>query len=472
VSAKPYRLRRALTACGAVAIGFACSRTEDPVEHFRTGPSVPSGGSLAQGGESSLPGGGGKPAGPAGNASVGGRDTDGGEGSLPVAMGGDGAIGGNGNEPEPPPPSLCGEAPVSEQPFTRQALRAAAADCATWHYCRFEEAAITLADETVAHAAAPSDTTLASAQAAFEQAWELWSANELFQFGPLASKAESAGKDEYQGLGARDLIYSWPLVARCRVEEQVANENYLSGFDSVLVSGRGLFGLEYLLYYPGSDTVCAPSSVAGKKWPALAARELATRKRAYAAALADDVLLRVAGVRRAWSPDGENFRAKFVDASGYPSEQESMKVMAWALLYVEREVKDWKLGWPAGYTATAPVSVSEASFSGRGTEAIRANLRGFRALFQGCGAEGEGLGFDDWLIEAGHGELATDILEAWRAAQVMADAYPAAAEASPAELDALYLAVKTLTDLLKNDLFGAGSPLGLALPKGLEGDTD
>jgi predicted lipoprotein len=470
VSAKPNRLRRALTACGAVAIGFACSRTEDPVEHFRTGSSAPTGGAQAQGGSSSVPVGG-KAPGQAGKTGVGGGKTDGGDGATPVAMGGDDAVGGDGNVVGPPQ-SACGDAPISNEPFTRQALRAAAADCAAWQYCHFEEAAEALADDAAAYAAAPSTETLASAQQAFTRAFERWSRSELFQFGPLASKAESAGKDEYQGLGTRDLIYSWPLVARCRVEEQVANQNYLSGFDQVLVSGRGLFGLEYLLYYPGSDTVCAPASVAGKKWPTLSADDLSLRKQAYAAALADDVLERVGSVRQAWSADGENFRAKFVDASGYPSEQEAMKVMAWALLYMEREVKDWKLGWPAGYTATAPVSVGEASFSGRGSEAIRANLRGFRALFQGCGADGEGLGFDDWLSEAGHGELATDIVTAWRTAQATADAHPRAAEATPAELDALYLAVKALTDLLKNDLFGAGSPLGLALPKGLEGDTD
>jgi uncharacterized protein len=470
VSTRPNRLRRALTACGAVAIGFACSRTEDPVEHFRTGSSAPTGGAQAQGGTGSQPGGG-KPSGQAGKTSAGGSDGEGGQGAAPATMGGEAPVGGDGNVIEPTP-SLCGDAPVSNATFTRQALRAAAADCAAWHYCRFEEAAAVLADDATAYAAAPSAETLASAQQALDQAFELWSKNELFQFGPLASKAESAGKDEYQGLGTRDLIYSWPLVARCRVEEQVANQNYLSGFEPVLVSGRGLFGLEYLLYYPGSDTVCAATSVAGKKWPTLSTDELAARKRAYAAALADDVLQSIGAVRKAWSPEGDDFRATFVDASGYPSEQEAMKVLAWALLYVEREVKDWKLGWPAGYTATAPVSVSEASFSGRGSEALRANLRGFRALFQGCGADGEGLGFDDWLTEAGHGELATDIVSAWESAQAAADAYPAVAEATPAELDALYLAVKKLTDLLKNDLFGAGSPLGLALPKGIEGDTD
>ena len=117
-------------------------------------------------------------------------------------------------------------------------------------------------------------------------------------------------------------------------------------------------------------------------------------------------------------------------------------------------------------------SSRNSACSGWRTAAIRENLRGFRGLFQGCGPDGEGLGFDDWLSEAGHAELASDILTAYGAAQAAADAAPELDQASPEQLEQLYQVVKHLTDLLKNDLFGAGSPLGLSLPKGIEGDTD
>jgi hypothetical protein len=267
-------------------------------------------------------------------------------------------------------------------------------------------------------------------------------------------------------------MYSWPLSARCRVEEQLVLRGYEQSMKSVLVNGRGLFALDYLLFYPGADTECTPNSTTGKTWPTLSTDEIDAGKRAYAAALGEDIVLQAQTLRRAWASDGEDFAPKLVDATGYPSEQEAMKVLSWALLYVEREVKDWKLGLPAGHTATAPVSVAEAAFSGLRTAAIRQNLRGFRGLFQGCGPDGEGLGFDDWLSEAGHGELASDILTAYTAAQAAADDAPELDQASPEELEQLYGAVKHLTDLLKNDLFGAGSPLGLGLPRGIEGDTD
>jgi predicted lipoprotein len=301
---------------------------------------------------------------------------------------------------------------------------------------------------------------------------DLWSVNELFQLGPLSSQSESAGKDSYQGQGIRELIYAWPLSARCRVEEQVASRGYTKGMGNVLVAGRGLFALDYLLFYSGSDTACSGTSTTGKAWPGLSEGDVVRGKLDYAAAVGHDIVQQMAVLRAAWSPDGGNFRPRFVDATGYPNEQEAMKVLGWALIYVEHEVKDWKLGLPAGHAASAPVSEAEGAYSDLGTRAIRANLRGFRSLFQGCGAEGEGLGFDDWLSEAGHPELARDIVAAWQTAQAFADGAPPLSQATPAELEAFYQAVKALTDLLKNDLFGAGSPLGLTLPKGVEGDTD
>jgi predicted lipoprotein len=454
---------------GGLVLGAACSRTTDPLEHYASessaAGSATGGRNISQGGRA--------PTGQAGTLS-----SHGGSAGSTTASGGTDAValagqGGDGDVvPQPPTDFGCGEPPVSTEAFSRRALRAAAAECAKWHYCRFEGGSRAFSEELADYAAAPTPEGLTRSQAAFATAFDLASVDELFQFGPFASQAESAGKDSYQGKGLRELIYAWPLSARCRVEEQVALRSYEQSMKGVLVNGRGLFALDYLLFYPGNDTECTPNSTTGKTWSTLSEAELAAGKLDYALALGDDIVHQAQALQSAWAADGGNFTPVFVDTTAYPSEQEAMKVLSWALLYIEREVKDWKLGLPAGHTATAPVSVAEAAFSGRQTEAIRQNLRGFRGLFQGCGAEGEGLGFDDWLTEAGHGELAQDILGAYAAAQAAADAAPPLAQATPQEVEDFYQAVKHLTDLLKNDLFGAGSPLGLTLPKGIEGDTD
>lgn len=467
--------RRTLTSCAGLALALACGRTDEPHEHYSNatltagaggGVTLPAtagtGNGSAAGPGSSQGGSNGKPS--SGGSTAGDADSLAGTGPE-AGAGGDGPV-------VTPPEDDCGEPPVSTATFTRRALREQAADCAVWEYCRFASRANALSSELDGYASAPSPATLESARAAYQHAMEQWSEVELFQFGPLASSNPSANRDEAQGQGIRELIYAWPLSVRQRVEEQVVNRNYESGWKEVFVSARGLFALDYLLYYSGTDTLCAPSSVCGKNWAALDGDELAARKEAYANALGDDIVASVDRLQSAWSPDGGNFRPVLVDATGYMNEPEAMKVIAWSLLYIEREVKDWKLGVPSGHTVNAPVSSAETPYSGLGSTAIAANLRGFQRLFEGCGENGAGLGFDDWLVEAGHPELASDISSALAAARAAAAAYPRFADATPAELESFYQSVKTLTNLLKNDLFGAGSPIGLSLPPGIQGDTD
>ena len=105
------------------------------------------------------------------------------------------------------------------------------------------------------------------------------------QVGPAAPRSQPGGAE------LRDNIYSWPLMSRCAVEEQI-----VSGATSPLASPHagdpaGLVALEYLLFYEGADTACASSSpiVAQGTWAALSAEERAARKRAYAAAVAGEV---------------------------------------------------------------------------------------------------------------------------------------------------------------------------------------
>jgi uncharacterized protein len=449
----------------ALAFG-ACTRTPNPEEFFASS-SAGSGGSSAASVSKGGAGG--------GNA-AGGADGDPGGGEAGEASGGSLGEAGAGGAPAPLGPS-CGDAPIDDLPFSKANLRAAAAACADYHYCRFESAAAALESAVQEHADARSDESSTQVRQAFRDAMSKWATVDLFQFGPLSSKAETAAKDIYQGRGIRDLIYSWPLVSRCRAEEQVAGQGYLSaGIDSVLISGRGLYALEYLLFYGGADTACAAATATGKAWPGLSAEELQQRKLDYAVALSSDVLAKIQNLRLIWSPSGENFLESFTSASVYPSEQEAMNALGWSMIYVEKELKDLKLGIRAGYTPGDLVpEVPFAVAAGEGalaTDLLRQNLRGFRAIYQGCGPDGEGLGFDDWLVEAGHGELAADITDAWRAAQTATDDFPPLDDASPAELDALYQTVRVLTNLLKTELFSAGSPLGLKLPASVGSDTD
>lgn len=454
----------ALLAC--LMIGGAC-KTATPDEVFGLGSELPgSGGSSVTGGSTSASGG--KVTGGGSGSSDAGKtaSTEGG------AADGDVGSAGMGSVVEPNPGEDCGPAPTATPTFTRAALRAAVADCAIWQYCLVENATTRLRDAvTTLH-----DESSAAARQAARTAWrttmQRWSVAELFQFGPAGSKVESAGRDPIHGRGIRDFVYAWPVVGRCRVEEQIIGRGYEKSWSQVQISGRGLFGLEYLLFYEGADHGCSPNSAAGKGWAALDATSLASAKLDYAAALSADVAEQVHGLREAWSPDGGNFRQTLIDAQGYENEQQALNTIAWSLLYIEKEVKDWKVGIPAGATLTSPVSQPEGTYSLSAIESIRENLRGFRALFQGCGENGEGLGFDDWLNDVGQERLATDMLSALDGAEAAVAAFPPLHEANRPELEALYQKLRALTSLLKADFFGAGSTLNLKLPAGVASDTD
>jgi predicted lipoprotein len=366
--------------------------------------------------------------------------------------------------------AACGEPPISTDSFSREKLREAGGRCAVYHYCAFKTTSEALVRATDAYANERAEPQLKAAQAAYRTALLRWSRAELFQFGPAASASMSAGRDTYQGKGLRDRIYAWPTTSRCRVEEQLAEESPDPG--TALISARGLFALDYTLFFSGSGSECAAGSRAAMVFGQLPSDQLRERKARYAAAVASDLRTQSQALIDAWSPSGGNFLQSFTRAEGYPSEQEALNVLGWALIYVEREMKDWKLGIPAGYTMTAPVSLPESPYAQLGSEALRENLLGFRALFQGCGAQGEGLGFDDWLNDAGHAELAADIVAAYERSQRALDMLAPLQAASKEQLDSTYQTLRELTSLLKGDLFGAGSPLGLKLPASVEGDTD
>jgi predicted lipoprotein len=458
-----HRGGAALLAC--LAIAGAC-KTATPDEVFSSGSGLPGfAGSLSPGSAS---------------ASTGGRITVGGAGpnhagqtfSAEGGAAGELSSTGGGAVVVPETSEDCGSAPSALPAFSRAALREAAADCAVWQYCHVENAVTALRDAVKTLRDDQSDAARAAAQEAWHHAMQRWSVAELFQYGPAGSKVESAGRDPIHGQGLRDFIYAWPVVGRCRVEEQVLGRGYEQSWAQVQISGRGLFGLEYLLFFQGADHGCSPNSTTGKGWETLDAAALTNAKLDYAAALSADVLGQVHGLREAWSPDGDNFRQTLIDAKGYESEQQALNVIAWSLLYIEKEVKDWKVGIPAGMTLTSPVSLAEGTYALSGISSIRENLRGFRALFQGCGEQGAGLGFDDWLNDVGQDQLARDMLAALDGAQVAADASPPLEQASKAELEVLYQALRSLTALLKADFFGSGSTLNLKLPAGVASDTD
>ena len=383
------------------------------------------------------------------------------------ATGGSGGSDGGPLEPE-----------IPEEPFSKAAFLRQVADCAVARYQDFEAHAVALDEAAKANVAAPSDASANAVKNAWLAANASWQVAEIFRFGPAARTSdEDAGAQEL-----RDQIYAWRFGARCPVETALVDKAYSSSsFGTSLISNRGLGAIEYLLFYPGADNQCPDYSAINKNgtWAALGATEIAARKRAYAEAVAADVLKNTQKLLQAWDPSGGNFRQKLTQpgsGSVYPNEQAALNAVWHGIFYVEKEVKDYKLGIPLGVSECAsglcPESL-ESRFANVSTANIRQNYLGFRRLFQGCGANYTGLGFDDWLDAIGASDLRGRMLTAFDGAQQAIDALDPPIETSITQntdrVWAVYNALKQLTDLLKSEFV---TVLDLELPAGAGSDND
>jgi predicted lipoprotein len=374
------------------------------------------------------------------------------------------------------PGEIAGPAPGVE--FTKANLLVQIADCAMSHYQAFEARAAVLRDRTETFAADRSTENADAARSAWIDAIASWQVAELFQFGP-AARPKAPGAQDF-----RDNIYAFPLGNRCKVEEQIVSQAYAKPDfgTATLINARGLAAAEYLLFYPGTDNACSPFSVINGSgtWAALDPATLAERKSLYAAAVAKDVHARATGLVAAWDPAGGNFRRELVDAGAgsqvFATDQDALNAVSDALFYTDREVKDLKLGKPLGlvecFDATCPEAV-ESPYALRSTDHLRANLIGLRRLFEGCYADGAGLGFEDWLRAAGAGDLADRIVADIAAARASVDALDPPLEQAivvdPARVQIVHAAIKKITDELKTEFV---TVLNLELPQTVEGDND
>ncbi|WP_394823155.1 imelysin family protein [Pendulispora albinea] len=379
----------------------------------------------------------------------------------------------------PSGPSRPGTPTDSGSAGFKSTLLLASADCALARYRHVDGVARAFQEAARAWGQDPANDSLrATARTAWRTVIDDWQETELFRFGPAARSTSPGGKN------LRDPIYPWPLVSRCKMDEQIVDQAYARpGFGTSLVTGRGLSAYEYLAFYDGSDNGCSASSPinANGTWRALDAEELRRRKAQYAAAVAEDVLSNIDGLVRAWDPAQGNFHREVATAGGgsktFALDQDALNAINEAIFYIELQVKDLKLAIPLGIStacekASCPEAV-ESLFAHVSKEHIKANLRGFRRLFQGCADDGTGIGFDDWLREVGAADLADRMLAALARVEASLDAvetsFDEALANSPGKLQAVYTALKALTDSMKTEFV---TVLNLELPKGSEGDND
>ncbi len=352
------------------------------------------------------------------------------------------------------------------------------------NYREFAARAAALEAASAQWAGSGSEAERAAAQAAWRAANEVWQRAELHSLGPAGMNLSVAG-----GLDLRDEIYAWPLVNRCRVDQETVARVWETpgALAAEAVNARGLGALEYLLFRADAGNACAPLSTLNTdgSWAALGDAEVASRRAAYAREAARLVREAADALVAAWEPSQGGFVTQLSSAGTtsalFSSSQAGLNAVSDAMLYLEEAVKDMKLAAPGGLSTdcvamTCP-ELLEAPVAHASKESVRANLRGFEALFLGAPAGTEAYGFDDLLVEVGAGALAATMRAALAAALAAVDAVPGTFDealapgnaAGQAAFVAAYDAVKALTDAQKTQFL---TVLDLELPNRLDADND
>ena len=331
-------------------------------------------------------------------------------------------------------------------------------------------------------AAQSSGTDVEAARQAAQDSWraamDQWQELELMQVGPAASSLAGIGGEDL-----RDEIYSWPTADTCAVDRAMVDEDYTadSFVATELVWAYGLDALEYLLFVDGDAHTCPTQVQLDGPWAALSADERTSRRAAYASVLAANIADQANALATRWDPAGDDFAALLGNPgqgdSPYASDTEALDEVFRAMFYIDKQSKDAKLGLPLGIIegcdAVPCIDLLENPWSTDAGPSIVANLRVLRTLVQGGPDPETADGFDDLLEQMGEGEIATTLLTDIDNAIATLEAIDAPLSqviaSDPAQVEAAYGAVKSVTDTLKGPFVMA---LMLTIPAEGAGDHD
>lgn len=316
-------------------------------------------------------------------------------------------------------------------------------------------------------------TTRETAVAAWSDAVDAWERADAALIGPAAMTEKDL----------RYKIYAWPLVAPCGLDRDTASRwQDPASYDLALQppNERSLLAIEYLLFTTETAHAC-PTEPVG--WSALGA-DLPRARCRLAHTLAVDVAARGAELHAAWRADGGDYAGELASAgqagSSIGSAHEAVNRVSDGLFYVDRIVKDMKLGEAAGIAANSCNTVQmpclaevELRLSDRGTHAIRANLAALREVFTGTTATSDGPSFDDFLRAVGQPELAdamiADLDAAIAKAAALPDSFVGALQSSYASVVETHAAVTRFTTDLKSQFL---TVLALDIPDDVAADND
>ena len=367
-----------------------------------------------------------------------------------------------------------GEPPVDAPAERRALLRSVTDRVLVPAYAELADAAAALEAATADYAAEISEARAAAVTTAFARFADAAQAAEVYQIGPYGAASRFAG-----GQNIRDELYSWPVVNPCRVDRETLSTEYEveDFFERKLVNVYGLDALEYLLFDADTDNACPASQGMDPEWEALGDAEIRDRRAAYAAVVSAQLRREADRLVEAWRDGFADALIRAGDGSTvYRTSQQALDELFASMFYVEKQVKDTKLGAPLGITAECADAVCpdllESQHARLSGEWVGANLRAFVRLYYGGAQDEDGrFGFDGLLRASGAFGLADDFDARIADALTALDALPSplAEHLDAPEAVDLHAALREIATLLKTQFV---SVLALRVPDEGAADND
>jgi len=314
-------------------------------------------------------------------------------------------------------------------------------------YTAYQTSVVNLDAAIIAFNAAPDAAKLATVQTTFKTAYLQWQSTSEFEFGPAASVSLRVNTNTYPA--SVDQI-------NANVAAGTYNPSLLAN-----LAAKGLPALDYLLFGTGADNTAIL---------AMYTTDVnAAKRKTYIAALSTELKTNINTVVTAWA----SYKATFISADG-TDVASSIGQLINQLVYDYEILKNFEIGVPAGVQsqgAALPQKV-QAYYSKISVQLAIAHIQAIQNLYLGKSSVGDGLGLDDYLVQANakssNGTSLNDNIKAQFAAalaklQTLSDPLSTNITTNQTAVTSAYTELQKLTVMLKTDMT---SSLGILITYG------
>ncbi|MVM31256.1 peptidase M75, Imelysin [Spirosoma sp. HMF4905] len=315
-------------------------------------------------------------------------------------------------------------------------------------YTSFQTTAVNLDAAVTAFNTTPDAAKLTALQSAFQAAYKQWQATSAYGFGPADQANLRVNTNTYPADVAQ---------INTNISSGTYNPTLLAN-----LAAKGLPALDYLLFGVGTDNnaILQQYTTDSK----------AANRKTYLAALSTELKTNITTVVNAWN---SGYTATFLNATGTDVGSSTGQLVN-QLDYDVDVFKNYEIGIPAGVQSmgTAYPEKVQAYYSKMSVQLALLHIQALQNIYLGKSAQGDGLGFDDYLTQIGakssSGGSLNDVIKAQFATataklQTLTDPLSDNIKTNQGAVTATYTELQKLLVLLKTDMT---SSLGILITYG------